>query len=140
MMKKAKRFLAMTAALMLCFGLVNLPEINVKAAETLEAEAQEEYPGDVIGTATINLTQTYAIGENGNIKGDGARLRKRPKKTATVLELMYNGEHVCINYTKSASESNGDWYYVKRVKTGTDRKSTRLNSSHNRESRMPSSA
>ena len=103
MMKKAKRFLAMTAALMLCFGLVNLPEINVKAAETLEAEAQEEYPGDVIGTATINLTQTYAIGENGNIKGDGARLRKRPKKTATVLELMYNGEHVCINYTKSAS-------------------------------------
>ena len=42
MMKKAKRFLAMTAALMLCFGLVNLPEINVKAAETLEAEAQEE--------------------------------------------------------------------------------------------------
>ena len=41
MMKKAKRFLAMTAALMLCFGLVNLPEINVKAAETLEAEAQE---------------------------------------------------------------------------------------------------
>ena len=94
MMKKAKRFLAMTAALMLCFGLVNLPEINVKAAETLEAEAQEEYPGDVIGTATINLTQTYAIGENGNIKGDGARLRKRPKKTATVLELMYNGELV----------------------------------------------
>ena len=119
MMKKAKRFLAMTAALMLCFGLVNLPEITVKAAETLEAEAQEEYPGDVIGTATINLTQTYAIGENGNIKGDGARLRKRPKKTATVLELMYNGEHVCINYTKSASESNGNWYYVKRVKTGT---------------------
>lgn len=40
MMKKAKRFLAMTAALMLCFGLVNLPEINVKAAETLEAEEQ----------------------------------------------------------------------------------------------------
>ena len=32
---------------------------------------------------------------------------------------MYNRERVCINYTKSAKESNGKWYYVKRVKTGT---------------------
>ena len=45
MMKKAKRFLAMTAALMLCFGLVNLPEINVKAAETLKQKRRRSIRG-----------------------------------------------------------------------------------------------
>ena len=66
-----------------------------------------------------NSLHYQSIAENGNIFGNGVRLRKLPKKTATILELMYNRERVCINYTKSAKESNGKWYYVKRVKTGT---------------------
>ena len=119
MMKRKKRLWAIAMTLIMCFGVTGVLSTDVKAAKTSEVQAQEEYPGDVIGTATINLVQSRAIGENGNVKGDGARLRKQPKKSATVLELMYNGEHVCINYTKSANESNGDWYYVKRVKTGT---------------------
>ena len=77
-----------------------------------------------LGSVTLSsnsyqVASTKSIAENGNIFGNGVRLRKLPKKTATILELMYNRERVCINYTKSAKESNGKWYYVKRVKTGT---------------------
>ena len=93
MMKRKKRFWAIAMTLIMCFGVTGVLSTDVKAAKTSEVQAQEEYPGDVIGTATINLVQSCAIGENGNVKGDGARLRKQPKKSATVLELMYNGEH-----------------------------------------------
>ena len=32
---------------------------------------------------------------------------------------MCDGEDVEIDYNKSWAESNGSWYYVKRIKTGT---------------------
>lgn len=52
--------------------------------------------------------------------GDGVRLRKNPSKSASILELMYKGEVVIINYTKSGTASNAyKWLYVKRMKTGT---------------------
>lgn len=98
------------------------------AVKDAASEAGSECEGDVIGIgmvcqegaqASAGVSALYSIGENGNIVGEGVRLRKLPKKTATILELMSNKETVCINYTKSASESNGNWYYVKRVRTGT---------------------
>ena len=142
MITKARIWI-MVASLMLtmCFAINN--STSAKAAVVTEVatqnlklnnainEAKNEYEGDVIGVGTIELgsvtlssnsyqvASTKSIAENGNIFGNGVRLRKLPKKTATILELMYNRERVCINYTKSAKESNGKWYYVKRVKTGT---------------------
>ena len=124
MITKARKWI-MVASLMLtmCFAINN--------STSAKAAVVTEYEGDVIGVGTIELgsvtlssnsyqvASTKSIAENGNIFGNGVRLRKLPKKTATILELMYNRERVCINYTKSAKESNGKWYYVKRVKTGT---------------------
>ncbi len=97
---------------------------NVKAASAPQHNIYRENVecGDVIGGGEIQMNTfpvTRGISANGNVIGNGVRLRKLPKKTATVLELLYNREYVCINYTKSAQQSSGDWYYVKRVKTGT---------------------
>lgn len=87
---------------------------------------------DEIGVGTIMLSDVqldsmimtaskasnnYADG-NASVTGDGVRLRKKPSKSTAILELMYKGEPVLINYTKS-SQGKGTWYYVKRMKTGT---------------------
>lgn len=127
MITKARKWI-MVASLMLtmCFAINN--STSAKAAVVTEVatqnlklnnainEAKNEYEGDAIGVGTIELgsvtlssnsyqvASTKSIAENGNIFGNGVRLRKLPKKTATILELMYNRERVCINYTKSAKE------------------------------------
>ena len=50
---------------------------------------------------------------NGIVTGDGVRLRLEPSTSGAVLEKMYSGEYVLITKTQ------GGWYHVKRVKTGT---------------------
>nr|MBP3598119.1 SH3 domain-containing protein [Eubacterium sp.] len=79
--------------------------------------------GEIQISAFDMATSTYALARsttaNGNVEGSGVRLRKLPKSNATVLELMYNKETVRINYTKSSTVASGNWYYVKRIKTGT---------------------
>lgn len=52
----------------------------------------------------------------GTIWGDGVRLRNAPSDTATVLELMYDGERVWID--QRYNDPNGDWYHVTRQSTG----------------------
>lgn len=102
--------------------------LNVNIVEQAMNEAENENEGDVIGVGVIVINDVannvipgsslLSISENGNIVGNGVRLRKSPSVNATILELMYNNEAVCINYTKS-SQASGKWLYVKRVKTGT---------------------
>lgn len=50
---------------------------------------------------------------NGKVTGDGVRLRSNPSTSATILEKMYRGEYVWIQYL------NSGWYYIQRIKTGT---------------------
>lgn len=52
--------------------------------------------------------------KRGIVNGDGIRLRSQPSLSSTVLETMYKGEVVEIDY----SQSNGSWYKVTRQKTG----------------------
>ena len=104
MITKARKWI-MVASLMLtmCFAINN--STSAKAAVVTEVatqnlklnnainEAKNEYEGDVIGVGTIELgsvtlssnsyqvASTKSIAENGNIFGNGVRLRKLPKKT-----------------------------------------------------------
>ena len=55
----------------------------------------------------------------GIIVGNGVRLRKKPNKTATILELMYDGEEVYVYPQISAEDGNGKWTYIRRYKTDT---------------------
>ena len=55
---------------------------------------------------------------NGEIINNGVRLRKSPSTSATILELMYDGELIWIDW--SAYGSAGlNWHRVQRIKTGT---------------------
>jgi hypothetical protein len=56
---------------------------------------------------------------NANIVGDGVRLRTSPSTGGSILELMYNNEEISVDFVTSWSQSNGTWFYVKRMSTGT---------------------
>ncbi len=129
-MKKFKGVTLGMVVLMAGYILLSMPH-QVNAAEKKMGQSVAS-KGDEIGFGTIlfsdiqsnSISMTVAKASNnypdGNasVTGDGVRLRKSPSKSATILELMYKGESVLINYTKSG-KGKGVWYYVKRMKTGT---------------------
>lgn len=55
---------------------------------------------------------------NGEVNNNGVRLRKEPSTSATILELMYDGELVWIDWN-SYGKGGLTWYRVQRIKTGT---------------------
>ena len=56
---------------------------------------------------------------NGDVVGNGVRLRNAPSTSAAILELMYDGENVLIDFQKTYSVTNNGFFYVQREKTGT---------------------
>ena len=56
------------------------------------------------------------------------------------IEIMPDKIHYIIEIREYFKEEFEEWAKPEEYRTKVDRKSTRLNSSHNRESRMPSSA
>ena len=123
--KVMKRLVCMVGVL--C--LVGLETSSVKAAELpvtvsldqLDNISQYDTNGDGLVYATINTdnvaTSLSSTRQNGEVVAQGVRLRNLPSSTATVLELMYNGEAVCINY--GVSSGGGGWYFLQRMRTGT---------------------
>ena len=123
--KVMKRLVCMVAVL--C--LIVLESSSVKAAELpvtispdqLDNISQYDTNGDGLVYATIqtdNLATSLSSSlQNGEVTNNGVRLRNQPSSTAAILELMYNGEAVCINYGVSSGGSG--WYYLQRLKTGT---------------------
>lgn len=55
---------------------------------------------------------------NADVCGDGVRLRATPSLSGTILELMYNGEYVWIDWSQYGN-GGSNWYRVQRMKTGT---------------------
>lgn len=70
----------------------------------------------VVADASVNFVEND---HEGTIYGDGVRLRLKPSKTSTVLELMNNGEEVLVYPQITAESGKGKWTYIKRYKTGT---------------------
>lgn len=124
--KILKRLVCMVGVL--C--LVGLECSSVKAAEVpvtitsqdqLNHISQYDTNGDGLVYATIQTdpiaqSLTYAL-QNGEVCANGVRLRAGSSSTSTVLELMYNGEAVLIDY--GVSDGGNGWYYLQRLKTGT---------------------
>lgn len=112
-MKERKgKVICLLLTLVFVLGVFNS---NVQA-ETDKSDKNVEY---VTAKVVIN-TSSRALGEpNADIVGNGVRLRTGPSTKYSVLELLYDGEYVSIDFTTSFKKSNGTWYYVKRIKTGT---------------------
>lgn len=117
-MIKTKRYTRILCCIVAtCLCLVCAFPINVQA-QTLNSESEETEHEYVTGKVMINTSR--ALGDpNADVYGDGVRLRSGPSTSYSILELMYNGEYVSIDFTTSYRQSNGTWYYVKRIKTGT---------------------
>lgn len=119
-MKNKKKILVWVLLLALCSPWV----YGVKYSEAAEATIiSKEHNITVQVDNEEKIVTKDAIEratQKGYITGDGVRLRKAPKSTATVLELMSKNETVLVDYAaSSAGSSSGKWFYVKRVKTGT---------------------
>lgn len=96
--------------------------VTITSPDQLNDLSKYDTNGDGLVYATVNIN-SVALGQvigyqNGEVVANGVRLRAGSSSTATILELMYNGEAVCIDYGVSASAANG-WYYLQRLKTGT---------------------
>lgn len=130
-MKTRKKFVKNVTFLMACI-LFFMSGSRIVHAETVENYVPENIgeegnyvqgiineEGMVLATISIPSDNARANSENGEICDNGVRLRTAPSTSATILELMYNGEHVLIDFKTSFSQSNGTWYYIKRIKTGT---------------------
>ena len=55
---------------------------------------------------------------NGDVSGNGVNLRAKPSTTSAVLELMYAGEYVWIDWN-TYGKYGYKWYHIQRIKTGT---------------------
>lgn len=103
------------------FSVPQQAEAAEKGADQSAVEGDEIGVGVIMpsnaGSDSMVIAAASYSGGNASVTEDGVRLRKNPSKSATILELMYRGEPVLINYTKSSGK--GSWFYVKRIKTGT---------------------
>ena len=73
---------------------------------------------DETNRRSLAILSTSKKSANGEINGNGVRLRAKPSTSASVLELMYDGEKIWIDWDKYGT-AGLSWYYIQRIKTGT---------------------
>lgn len=66
-----------------------------------------------------NSTKAVLVMPNAEVTGDGVRLRNAPSTSGTVLKLMYYGETVWVDLSKTTTSGGIRWYYVVRIMDGT---------------------
>ena len=88
--------------------------VSTVAPVTAFAQTDVTTEGDTSNLAIATLTQP-----NAEVTADGVRLRKTPSATGTILELMYTGENVYVDVTKTTTSGGIRWYYVTRIMDGT---------------------
>lgn len=122
--KVMKSFACVLGVLCMFFleiGSVGAAELPVTVSlDELGDISQYDTNGDGLVYATIRIDSaatTLSSTQNGEVVANGVRLRVLPSSSSTVLELMYDGEAVCISYSVSSGYSG--WYYLERLKTGT---------------------
>ena len=100
--------------------------------------ATEKDKRDIVRTRAKNITELKQrlalLGRNGLIiNGTGDDYEKIARIKEKLEELGYESAMILVNTDDEVSKQ-------RNIERGQDRKSTRLNSSHVSESRMPSSA
>lgn len=115
MKRHVKKIISMGAILLLVGMVLPGASVTTKAAEpdegvvTAGVTARVQIPEEEVYS---NVSRSLA---DGIVTGSGVRLRKKPSTSATILELMNNGEYVNIEWGMNTAK----WYYLQRIKTGT---------------------
>lgn len=118
---RLRRKIKILGCFIMCAFLVFVLNVSayaqtVKVQENITTDDKYVTARVIIGNGTSTSSNSDA---NADVNADGVRLRSGPSQDYSVLELMYYGEYVRIDFTTSYSQSDGTWYYVKRIKTGT---------------------
>ena len=88
--------------------------VSTVAPVTAFAQTDATTEGDASNSVRAIIAQP-----NGEVTADGLRLRKTPTTTGTVLKLMYTGETVYVDTTKTTTSEGVKWFYVTRIMDGT---------------------
>lgn len=93
--------------------------VLITAQTDLTDLAQYDTDGDGLIAAIVIGSEpsenSGGIRPMSSVGDNGVRLRSAPNTSATVLELMYEGEYVFVDLNKNIA----GWYYLQRFKTGT---------------------
>lgn len=115
MKRYVRKIISVGAALLLAGMVLPGAPVQAKAAGADDGAvatgtlARVQIPEEEIFSAVSLMSA------DGMVTGSGVRLRKKPSTSATILELMNNGEYVSIQW----GENTAKWYYLRRIKTGT---------------------
>lgn len=108
-------------ALLLAFSFTTPVYAAAIQPSSFEIPVEDESGDYIVGTIIIPDDIQPFYTETGDIVGDGVNLRKAPNRTSTILEKMYNGEIVYIDYQHGPEvwEDGYQWLYIQHKKTGT---------------------
>ncbi len=116
-----KRFFKGIVASALCVSLLCSAGVKAESVNqpTENSNSEELIIAEIAVPEETVMTNVSRIITNGEVDGNGVRLRAKASSSASVLELMYDGEAVGVNPDKTVTKSGTKWYYLKRMKTGT---------------------
>lgn len=124
MRRNRKRILKLFCSMILCACFI-MNMSFIAEAKGIEDGAEEissneegfKYARVIFDTdSTVDSDPEY----NGEVDGDGVRLRSAPSTDSTILELMYNRDLVYVDFATSRRvDRTREWLYVRRNKTMT---------------------
>lgn len=121
-MTQAKNFIRYLLLTMMSLIMILSFSTNASAAELNNDVELNEVDIQVLSydeTTNRSLAVvTASHSANGEVSGNGVRLRATPSSTGQVLELMYDGEYVWIDWS-TYGQGGYSWYHIQRIKTGT---------------------
>lgn len=115
MKRSVKKILTCGLAVLLLGGILGAVPAKVSVASDQHSATEDSILARVVIPEQEVFATVARVAYNAKVDGEGVRLRKKPSSSAAVLELMYSGEYVYIDYSVSYAK----WFYLKRTKTGT---------------------
>lgn len=122
MRRNRKNLLKLFCSMILCASFImNMSFIT--EAKGIEGSAEEISSNEenFVYARVVISEDSRSYGDyNGEVDGDGVRLRSAPSTSATILELMYNRDLVLVDFrTSREGDPSCQWLYVQRNKTKT---------------------
>ena len=123
MRRNRKKLLKLFCSMILCASFImNMSFITeAKGVEGGAEEISSNEEDFAYARIVFSEEDDWVYGDyNGEVDGDGVRLRSAPSTNSTILELMYNRDLVLVDFRTSRDvDPSNQWLYVRRYKTMT---------------------
>ncbi len=124
MRRNQKKLLKLFCSMILCASFIMNMSFITEAKGVEDGAEEISYNEEDFAYARIVINEDARSGVygdyNGEVDGDGVRLRSAPSTDSTILELMYNRDLVLVDFRTSRDvDPSNQWLYVRRYKTMT---------------------